>query len=47
LAQTLKVDSTRINIKATTAEGLGFIGQSLAIAVQAVCNLSSENDSHQ
>jgi len=36
LAQTLKVDSSLINIKATTAEGLGIIGKGDAIAAMSV-----------
>ncbi len=36
LASDLKVDSSLINIKATTTEGLGFIGRSEGIAVHAV-----------
>ena len=36
LAQTLKVDSGLVNIKATTAEGLGIIGKGEAIAAMSV-----------
>ena len=36
LAQDLGCQSTRLNVKATTTEGLGFIGQEQGIAVAAV-----------
>jgi 2-C-methyl-D-erythritol 2,4-cyclodiphosphate synthase len=36
LAQLLGVDLTRVNIKATTTEGLGFLGRAEGIAAQAV-----------
>ena len=36
LAQTLKVDCCLVNIKATTAEGLGIIGKGDAIAAMSV-----------
>lgn len=38
-AKILKTDLTNINIKATTEEGLGFTGQELGIASQAICLL--------
>ena len=40
LADTLSVSVDRINIKATTSEGLGFIGEEKAIAAQAIVSLS-------
>jgi len=37
IATTLSIDSTRINIKATTTEKLGFVGREEGIAASAVC----------
>lgn len=39
IAQTLEIDETRVNIKATTEEGLGFTGSGEGIACHAVCLL--------
>ena len=36
IAKTLGIEITKINIKATTAEGLGFAGEGLGIATKAV-----------
>ncbi|GAB6139206.1 2-C-methyl-D-erythritol 2,4-cyclodiphosphate synthase [Halanaerobaculum tunisiense] len=41
LAQVLEVDNTRINIKATTTEGLGFVGRQEGIASQAIVSLNN------
>ena len=40
IAGTLQIDPHRVNIKATTQEGLGYIGKGEGIAVQAVCLIS-------
>lgn len=37
LASTLGLEIDRINLKATTEEGLGFTGEGLGIATHAVC----------
>lgn len=39
LAQAMGVEEDRINIKATTEEGLGFTGRGEGIASQAICLL--------
>lgn len=41
IADALNLEEDRINIKATTEEGLGFTGQKLGIAANAVCLLES------
>jgi 2-C-methyl-D-erythritol 2,4-cyclodiphosphate synthase len=37
IAQTLEIDESAVNIKATTEEGLGFTGKGLGLTAQAVC----------
>lgn len=39
VAQTLKIDESQVNIKATTEEGLGFTGSGEGISSQAICSL--------
>ena len=44
LADALGVDISRVSVKATTEEGLGFTGQGLGIAAQSVALLLEEKD---
>ena len=44
IAQTLGLDESQVNVKATTEEHLGFTGEGLGISAQAVCILSSPAD---
>ncbi|MDF2944450.1 MAG: hypothetical protein K0S01_3308 [Herbinix sp.] len=41
IADTLGIEVDRVNIKATTEEGLGFTGEELGIAANAVCLLET------
>jgi len=41
IARALNVEEDRINIKATTEEGLGFTGEGLGISANAVCLLEN------
>jgi 2-C-methyl-D-erythritol 2,4-cyclodiphosphate synthase len=45
LSKTLKVPADRINIKATTSEGLGFEGRMEGISAYAVCTLVKKKNS--
>lgn len=40
LSQTMNLDTSRINVKATTTEKLGFTGRKEGIATEAVCILT-------
>jgi 2-C-methyl-D-erythritol 2,4-cyclodiphosphate synthase len=42
ISETLKIDPTQINIKATTTERLGFTGREEGIAVYAVALLQTK-----
>lgn len=42
IARALEVELSRINVKATTEEGLGFTGTGEGISAQAVCLLSEQ-----
>ncbi|MDF2538559.1 MAG: hypothetical protein K0S76_1580 [Herbinix sp.] len=41
IAEALNIEEDRVNIKATTEEGLGFTGEGLGIAANAVCLIES------
>ena len=41
IASTLKIEEDRVNVKATTEEGLGFTGDGSGISSQAICSLST------
>ncbi len=45
ISKSLQVNKSLINIKATTTEGLGFVGASEGIAAYAVCSLTSAETS--
>lgn len=40
IADTLCIDKSAVNVKATTEEGLGFTGEKLGIAAHSVCLIS-------
>jgi 2-C-methyl-D-erythritol 2,4-cyclodiphosphate synthase len=44
IADSLGLDVSQINVKATTEEGLGFTGTGEGISAQAICSLSSIYD---
>lgn len=44
IAETLEMDVSCVNVKATTEEGLGFTGSGEGISSQAVCMLTSPFD---
>lgn len=44
IAGTLKLDIDRVNVKATTEEGLGFTGKKEGISAQAICCISKALD---
>lgn len=47
LAQALQTDTENINVKATTTEKLGFVGQGLGMEAYAVCLLEKQSAAEQ
>lgn len=45
LAETLDISEARVSVKATTAEGLGIVGEGKAIVAQAIVSLSNTQSS--
>ncbi|MCR5156579.1 MAG: 2-C-methyl-D-erythritol 2,4-cyclodiphosphate synthase [Butyrivibrio sp.] len=45
IAQALRIEMNRVNVKATTEEGLGFTGSGEGISSQAICLLSKPAES--
>lgn len=43
IARVMGIDRACISVKATTEEGLGFSGEKLGIAAQAICLIESSN----
>lgn len=41
IANALRIEEDRVNVKATTEEGLGFTGTGAGISSQAICSLST------
>ena len=44
IAEALDIEIDRVNVKATTEEGLGFTGNQEGISAQAICSVSSMYD---
>ena len=44
IADTLGIDISQVNVKATTEEGLGFTGEGLGISSQAIAMLASPRE---
>jgi 2-C-methyl-D-erythritol 2,4-cyclodiphosphate synthase len=44
LARTLGIEAARVNVKATTGEGIGFVGRGEGVAVLAIAGLSRADE---
>lgn len=44
IATSLNIDSERVNVKATTTEGLGFVGRGLGIGAQCVVLIQKKTE---
>ena len=47
IAKALNIDIQQINVKATTEEGLGFTGEGLGIASNAICLVEKEKRDYE
>lgn len=45
IAAALKIDTSIVNVKATTEEGLGFTGEMKGMSAQAICSVSQITES--
>ncbi len=47
LARGLGIDPARVNVKATTGEGIGFVGRGEGVAVLAIAGLAANGQPHR